>query len=250
MLTARNRPDGKIEIKMIGEISPFSDVNVGDVTTLLDANDKPVVLRINSPGGEVFESVAIYNAFRRHEPGVSVEIMGIAASGASVVAMAGSEITMLQGSQLMIHEAHGAVVGRAKEIRQYADMVERANAVIVGIYAKRTGRDEAELAEMLADGDTFMNEKEAVENGFATAIESDKKADPADGKLVLAKDTKIRDLDDCRKILESVADIVKPPKAKPHLTVAASSDVSANTGKLYRDMLLRKLQLMELDESA
>lgn len=118
-------------------------------------------LHLNSPGGEVFGGVAIYNALRQHPAEVHVYVDGIAASIASVIAMAGQTVTMEPSAQMMIHDGHAVCVGAADDMRQLADVLDRCSDVIAGIYAERAGGSAPEWrARMKAT--TWFNAREAL----------------------------------------------------------------------------------------
>lgn len=136
-------------------------------------------VRINSPGGDVFDGVAIYNALVRHAARVVVHVDGLAASIASVIAMAGDEIRMHEGSMMMIHDPWMLAIGPASEMRAAADLLEKVGRSISGIYEKRTGLPRDEISELMA-AETWMDPEEAREKGFADELdESEGKAGPA-----------------------------------------------------------------------
>lgn len=136
-------------------------------------------VRINSPGGDVFDGVAIYNALVRHAARVVVHVDGLAASIASVIAMAGDEIRMHEGSMMMIHDPWMLAIGPASEMRAAADLLEKVGRSISGIYEKRTGLSRDEISELMA-AETWMDPEEAREKGFADQLdESEGKAGPA-----------------------------------------------------------------------
>lgn len=126
-------------------------------------------IRINSNGGSVFDGVAIYNALKRHPATKNVYVDGIAASIASVIAMAGDSITMGEGSFMMIHKASGLAVGNANEMRDLADILEGIDAQLIDIYSNRTGMD-SELINKMMDEETWMNASEAIEKKFADSV--------------------------------------------------------------------------------
>lgn len=127
-------------------------------------------VRINSPGGDVFDGLAIHNALARHPARKVVTIDGIAASIASVVAMAGDEIVMPENAMLMLHNPSGAVVGRAQEMRQMADALDKIRASMTSVYTGRTRRP-AEEIERLMDAETWLSAQEAIDLGFADRID-------------------------------------------------------------------------------
>ena len=140
----------------------LQDLNaLGDVTSL--------DIRINSNGGSVFDGVAIYNALRRHPARKNVYVDGIAASIASVIAMAGDTRTMGEGSFLMVHRASGLSVGNAEDMRSLADILEGIDRQLVDIYASRTGIDPATITELMT-AETWLNAQDAVAHGFADGI--------------------------------------------------------------------------------
>jgi len=133
---------------------------------LKDLGDvEKIALHINSYGGNVFDGVAIYNLLVNHKATVEVLIDGIAASIASVIAMAGNTIKMAENGMLMIHEAWGMAVGNADEMRRTADSLEKINETIRVTYAKRTGIDDGDLVDMMA-AETWMTAQKAKEKGF------------------------------------------------------------------------------------
>lgn len=126
-------------------------------------------VRINSGGGSVFEGNAIYNALLRHPARVETYIDGIAASIASVIAMAGERIHIAANAFIMIHNPHGVVWGEAADMRKMADTLDTVRGSLVGTYARRTGLDAAKI-EAWMDAETWFNAEEAVEQGFADEI--------------------------------------------------------------------------------
>lgn len=146
---------------------------------LADAGDaERIVVRINSPGGEVFEGTAIYNQLKgiATEKTVRVEVHGLAASMASVIAMAGDEIIMAEGAMMMIHNPWSFAIGDEHEMRKQADLLAKLKDSAIDIYAQRTGKRPRQIASMM-DDETWMTASEAVENGFATGtMKGSKKA--------------------------------------------------------------------------
>ncbi len=123
---------------------------------------------LNSPGGDAFDGLAIMNALRRHSATVVVEVDALAASAASVIAMAGDEIVMNRGAQFMIHEVSSGTWGDAAELRKVADAIEKISASYADAYAARAGGSSASWRErMLAE--TWFTAEEAVEAGLATS---------------------------------------------------------------------------------
>jgi len=133
---------------------------------LRSIGNKDVNVQINSPGGDVFEGIAIYNLLRAHPAKVNIQIMGWAASAASIIAMAGDTVSMGPGTFLMVHNAWGVVVGNRHDLRASADVLEGIDQGLVDIYAARASIDRKAI-EKLMDAETFMGPTEAIAKGFA-----------------------------------------------------------------------------------
>lgn len=133
-------------------------------------NAKTINLHINSPGGEVYDGLAIYNYLNRHAATVNVTIDGIAASIASVIAMAGDKIKIPENAFFMVHNPWSVTVGDAKDMDAASDLLAKMNDSLAGIYAGRTKMDPAECRKLM-DAETYLMGAEAVEKGFADEIE-------------------------------------------------------------------------------
>lgn len=130
---------------------------------------KTIDVDINSPGGFVTESMAIYNMLHQHKAVVNVTIHGWAASGASIIAMAGDHIRMSEGAYMMIHRAAGLTMGNAQDHREQVDLLEKMDNQLAGIYAKRTGGDVETILDQMGD-ETWFTAQEAVDDGFADEV--------------------------------------------------------------------------------
>jgi ATP-dependent Clp protease, protease subunit len=128
-----------------------------------------LTLRMNSPGGSVFDGVAIHNALKRHEARVTVWIDGIAASIASVIAMAGDEVVMPENAMLMLHDPSALVIGTAADMRAMAEALDKMKAGMVSAYRDKSGRDDAEIEALMA-AETWLSAKEAVDLGLADRV--------------------------------------------------------------------------------
>jgi ATP-dependent protease ClpP protease subunit len=126
-------------------------------------------LHIHSPGGDVFDGIAIYNLLNSHTASKTVYIDGLAASMASVIAMVGNPIIMPENAMMMIHKPWGITGGDANDMRDYADLLDKVEAVLIPSYAKKTGKTPDELALMLGE-ETWMTAQECLEHGFADQI--------------------------------------------------------------------------------
>ena len=134
-------------------------------------NGKPINVRINSMGGNVFDGLAIYNQLAERRESVTVTVDGIAASIASVIALAGSTLVMPENAQLMIHDPSGMVMGDAREMRKMADILDTAKASLVSVYREKTGLPVARIEAMMSD-ETWMTGQQAVDQGFADEVSS------------------------------------------------------------------------------
>lgn len=135
---------------------------LGDVST--------INLSINSGGGSVFDGIAIYNMLKSHKATVNVYVEGLAASIASVIAMAGDTITMRSGSMMMVHMPWTLSQGNAEEMRKTADTLEKTGDSIVDIYSERTGIPSVDIRNIMND-ETWLSAEEAVEQGWATKLD-------------------------------------------------------------------------------
>lgn len=130
-------------------------------------------LRVNSPGGSVFDGTAIYNTIKQHKSKVVAHIDGLAASIASVIVMAADEIRMGDNAYLMIHEPWSMIAGSADDLRQEAELLDKVSGSIAQIYVNKSGKDLDEIKAMMAV-ETWMTAQEALDNGFIDAIDKDK----------------------------------------------------------------------------
>nr|WP_278377197.1 head maturation protease, ClpP-related [Brucella anthropi] len=130
---------------------------------------KDVTVSINSPGGDYFEGLAIYNLLRDHPAKVTVKIVGIAASAASVIAMAADEVQIARAGFIMIHNTWVVGAGDRHALRDIADWLEPFDMTAIDIYAARTGLDEKDIAGML-DRETWIGGADAVDKGFADSL--------------------------------------------------------------------------------
>ncbi|WP_412509216.1 head maturation protease, ClpP-related [Roseovarius sp. SYSU LYC5161] len=167
--TIRARDRGA-EVLIYDEIGAYGVSAKGFLAELGALTDDAAIdLRLNSPGGSVFDAVAIHNALSRHAGPVTVWIDGIAASAASYIAMAGDEIVMPENAFLMIHDPSGLVMGTAAEMREMAGTLDKIGASMTRGYASRSGKPEAEIAALLA-AETWFDAAEALEVGLATRM--------------------------------------------------------------------------------
>lgn len=170
------KKDDKDDDKPLCEISIMSEIGftwdgtgitaaaVKDALAASAGADVRVVM--NSPGGDAFEGIAIYNLLREHPGNVKVRVIGLCASAASLVAMAGDQIEMAEGATMMIHSAWGLVVGNQNDMRDFADMLNKLDTSVAAVYSRRSGKKPDAVMAMM-EKETWMTAEEAVDEGFA-----------------------------------------------------------------------------------
>lgn len=142
---------------------------------LKNSNASSVTVNINSPGGDAFAGVAIRNVLVQSGKTVKVNVVGLAASAASIIAMAGDTITMHSGSVMMIHPAQALAMGDATEMRKMADTLDTVTQSIADVYCAKTGMGKDDVLDLM-NAETWMTADEAVDKGFATTVSKEKKA--------------------------------------------------------------------------
>ncbi|WP_099866059.1 head maturation protease, ClpP-related [Pararhizobium haloflavum] len=171
-LKAERSPENTITIlDMIGEdFWTGEGVTAKRVSAALRAiGDQEVFVDINSPGGDYFEGVAIYNALREHPKKVTVRILGLAASAASVIAMAGDEIQIGKAGFIMVHNAWVVAIGNRHDLNEAAKTMEPFDDAMATVYAERAGVKKSKAAEWM-DNETWFNGEQAVAEGLADAF--------------------------------------------------------------------------------
>lgn len=133
-----------------------------------------LTVRINSAGGDVFEGLAIHNALQRHDAMVVVEIDALAASIASIIALAGDEVRMADNAFFMVHDPSGLEWGTAEDMRAMAELLDKVGGSLAGVYAEKTGRSVAEVHEWMA-AETWFDAEEAAEAGLVDVVTKGKK---------------------------------------------------------------------------
>ncbi|HGJ5865317.1 MAG TPA: head maturation protease, ClpP-related [Arsenophonus nasoniae] len=131
--------------------------------------DKDVIVNINSPGGDMFEGLAIYNVLRTHPGHVTVNILGLAASAASIIAMAGDDIQMGQSAFLMIHNCWAVAAGNRHDFARYSSDLVPFDKAMEAIYVARSGLDNTTVAKMM-DNETYISAEDAITQGFANRL--------------------------------------------------------------------------------
>ncbi|WP_337037835.1 MULTISPECIES: head maturation protease, ClpP-related [Pseudescherichia] len=202
-----------------------------------------VTVNINSPGGDMFEGLAIYNLLREYDGKVTVKVLGLAASAASVIAMAGDDIQIGRGAFLMIHNCWVYAMGNRHDLAQIAADMEPFDKAMSDIYQARSGLD-AETVEKMMDGETYIGGSDAVAKGFADSLLSaDEIADDDDSpaaalrKLdaLLAKTDTPRS--ERRKLLKALSGSKPGAVATSEGTPGATEEINPDNLKQLEDAL-------------
>lgn len=202
-------------------------INGQDIATALDDVDKDIHVKINSGGGDAFEGIEIYNYLKNHSSHVTVEVTALAASAASIIAMAGDEVVMDTGSSLMIHQASTMAWGDKVELGKAINALETIDGSLVDIYMERTGLAKEELDELLTN-ETWFTADEAVEKGFADkksskqAETTESPEEPEEGQVTASVNVKITDMEefksmmnDMQKEISAIKNENKPQNQEP-----------------------------------
>ncbi|MDR3230266.1 MAG: Clp protease ClpP [Synergistaceae bacterium] len=164
-VTAKSEIEG--EVLLYDDIGGWSGKTARDfIKELKDLGDiSTITLRINSAGGDVFEAQAIYSYLRTHKARKTVRIDGLAASAASLVAMAGDKVIMPSNALMMIHNPWSLAIGDSDEMRKSAEILDKVRDTLVAVYAAKTGLDYEKVRTMM-DDETWMSADEALNFGF------------------------------------------------------------------------------------
>lgn len=169
----RNEDTGARTLVLNGQISDETwygdEVTPGLFREELNAGEGDITVWINSPGGDVFAAAQIYNMLKEYSGKVEVRIDGMAASAASVVAMAGDKVSMSPVAMMMIHNPMTVAMGDHKAFQQAMDMLEEVKESIINAYELKTGQSRTVISHMM-DDETWFNARKAVELGFADDI--------------------------------------------------------------------------------
>lgn len=171
------------------------------------AGDNDIVINLNSPGGDAFDGISIFNRLKRHNGKVTIHVDGWACSAASVIAMAADELTMGLGAMLMIHEAGSLVWGTKREMRKEADVLEELEEGIIDIYMTKANESREEIRKKM-DEETWFSAKSAVEIGFANEAEG------VEIEVESEIENKARTNEDRKSILNELQNVLQPNKPK------------------------------------
>ncbi|WP_419182055.1 MULTISPECIES: ClpP-like prohead protease/major capsid protein fusion protein [Providencia] len=178
-------------------------------------NINHINLHIHSPGGEVFEGIAIYNQLKNHNANITVYIDGLAASMASVIAMVGDEVKMPKNAMMMIHKPWGVSWGDANDMRDYADLLDKVENVLIPAYMEKTGKTKEEIEAMLGE-ETWLTAEECVEHGFANTV-----IEPVKAMASLSS----KRIEEFKSMPNSLKNTLKNSLANPRNTTTSSAPV-------------------------
>lgn len=210
---------------------------------LRSMNGADVTVNINSPGGDMFEGLAIYNLLREYEGKVTVKVLGLAASAASIIAMAGDDIQIGRGAFLMIHNCWVYAMGNRHDLEQIAADMAPFDKAMGDIYTYRSGMNADDVAKMM-DSETYIGGSDAVDKGFADRLLSadeisdvDDSPEAALRKLdaLLAKTDTPRS--ERRKLLKALSGSKPGAVANPEGTPSATNEVNPENLKQLQDAL-------------
>jgi ATP-dependent protease ClpP protease subunit len=180
--TIQNATGDEAVVRIFDEIW-WLGVNALDLTAELDTITAPSIrVEINSPGGDVFDGIAIYNALRIHPAKITTRVDGLAASIASVIAQAGDHRIMVASSQMMIHNAWGMTIGNQTDHEDMAAVLGMQDEILADIYATKSNKDAAYFRGLM-NAETWMTAERAVTEGLADEI-LDPAADKPKDKLI------------------------------------------------------------------
>ena len=196
-------------------VNEFSSIDATDIT-----------IRINSPGGSVFEGMAMYNAIRRHKAKITTQIDGLAASMASIIALAGDEVLMAENAYYMIHNPWGGCYGESKDLRKYADRLDEMRDQLANIYQSKTGIDRDVILTAMAD-ETWYTGTTAIEHGFVDAL-----TETLDAAACYHGHQAIEHINKAPITIERASVEEPPPPVKHSRLIAAKLDLLRDTDNL------------------
>ena len=171
LLTPNNQTT--VRLYIYDEIGEYG-VSAADVASFIDAlpdSVQEIELRINSPGGSVFEGYAIFNLLRDSGLRIVAKIDGLAASIATVIALAADEVVMGETAMWMIHEAWTISIGSASALREDAERLDQLTQQIIALYSKATGESQEAITESISNGkEVWLTSQEAVDAGYASYV--------------------------------------------------------------------------------
>jgi len=204
----RNATEEEAEILIYDEIGYWGVTASDFVKELNGLKAKTITLRVNSPGGDVFDGVAIYNALKRHPASVHAVVDGLAASSASFITQAADTVLMATGSTMMIHEPHGMTMGDAADHAKMSEVLDQMGDNIASFYAGRAGGDEP-LWRSRMKVESWYRAQEAVDIGLADGLVGNKTENRV-GIFNLSKFSNVPDW-----VPQAVAPPIEEPEPEP-----------------------------------
>lgn len=163
--------DDTAEVLIYDQIGGWDGIVAKDLVPQLKAITAATIhVRVNSPGGDVFDGITIANALKAHPANVIVHIDGLAASIASIIALAGDEVRMAENAFLMIHNPWTFAIGNAADFRKTADTLDTISGALIDTYVKKTGASRADVIAWM-DEETWLNAEDALAEGFVDAVD-------------------------------------------------------------------------------
>ncbi|MEK5524136.1 head maturation protease, ClpP-related [Heyndrickxia sp. FSL W8-0423] len=201
----------------------FSDsFSASDIDQALNAaGTNDIVINLNSPGGDAFDGISIFNRLKRHNGKVTIHVDGYACSAASVIAMAADELVMELGSMLMIHEAGSLVWGSKRDMRKEADVLEELEEGIIDIYMTKAKVSREEIREKV-DSETWFSAKKAVEIGFANKAEGSEDDELEEPNNIV---NSVLDLEQKKNIINELKNTLKPNNQKQEPSPTSTTTV-------------------------
>lgn len=146
-------------------------VDANTVRSALEESDLPLTIKLNSPGGDVFEGIEIYNLLKDSKREITIEVTALAASAASIIAMGSDKLIMCKGSSLMLHEASSFAWGNKTELKKVLNALDTIDESLIDIYTDKTGKERTQVNEWLLN-ETWFTAQQAVDNGLADGVKN------------------------------------------------------------------------------
>lgn len=164
-----NKTEAEADVFIYNEIGGLGVTADDFVRDLRAIKARKINLHLNSPGGDVFDALTMHTALKQHAAEITVYVDGLAASAASLVAVAGQRVIMAKHSFMMVHEAHGLTLGDSADMRKAADLLDLMSDNIASIYAEKTGGSKEDWRAHMAK-ETWFGDQEAVNVGLADEV--------------------------------------------------------------------------------
>jgi ATP-dependent Clp endopeptidase proteolytic subunit ClpP len=197
------KADDSAEVRIYNEIGEWGINAEAFSNDLGKIKVGTIHLHINSPGGQCFDALAIFNSLRNHPARIVAHIDGLAASAASIIMLAGDEVRIAQNGLVMIHEAKGGAYGDAADLKRYAGMLDKLNKTFAKTYAEKTGKTKEDMAAAMA-AETWYDAQEALDAGLVDFVDNE------DGDLSAAAASAVAKYQKAPETLRRVAALYQP----------------------------------------